>query len=84
LLASAAILENGAHWKESQDLLEFYLGRNANSTYAWRLLGNARLNLGDTAQAIASYERTLEINPDYEKGRKALEQLTGTSEASNR
>ncbi|MEM6338239.1 MAG: serine hydrolase domain-containing protein, partial [Bacteroidota bacterium] len=58
LLASAAILENGAHWKESQDLLEFYLGRNANSTYAWRLLGNARLNLGDTAQAIASYERT--------------------------
>lgn len=75
ILASADILDNGKKWQESKDLLEYYLKENPNSTFAWRLYGNANLNLGDTTKAISSYEKTLEINPNYEKGRIALEQL---------
>ena len=75
ILASADILDNGKKWKESKDLLQFYLEENSSSTFAWRLLGNANLNLGDTTKAIYCYKKTLEINPNYEKGKIALEQL---------
>ncbi|MCB0541820.1 MAG: tetratricopeptide repeat protein, partial [Bacteroidetes bacterium] len=38
-------------------------------------LGNVYLNLGDRSQAKSCYEKTLLINPEYEKGKKALEDL---------
>jgi tetratricopeptide (TPR) repeat protein len=75
ILTTGAILENGQQWKETKEILEYYLTLNDQSTYAWRLLGNAYLNLGDTAKARSCYQQTLTINPDYEKGRIALEQL---------
>ncbi|MEO0338197.1 MAG: serine hydrolase [Bacteroidota bacterium] len=77
LLTSADILDNGQQGQASKDLLELFMEHNANSTYAWRLYGNAHLNLGDTTNAIIACEKTLEINPNYEKGRNALEQLVG-------
>jgi len=75
LLRSGAVLEINENWKEAKDLLEYYLTINEKSTYAWRLLGNVHLNLGDTTNAKNCYKKTLEINPNYEKGRMALEQL---------
>lgn len=75
LLTMGAVLENGKHWKESKEILEFYLTFNDQSTYAWRLLGNDYLELGDTVQARFCYEKTLKINPNYTPGKKALENL---------
>lgn len=75
ILTSGAILENGQKWKESKEILTYYLTLDEQSTYAWRLLGNTNLNLGDTLAAITCYEMTLKINPNYEKGKIALELL---------
>jgi len=72
ILTTGAVLENGGKWSETREILEYYLTINDQSTYAWRLLGNATLHLGDTIGAIACYERTLAINPDYEPGKVAL------------
>jgi len=77
ILTIGAILENGKNWEDAKNILEHYITLNENSTYAWRLLGNAHLNLGDTLQAISCYKQTQEINPNYEKGRVALEKLLG-------
>jgi len=75
LLSAGAVLEVNKNWKEATDLLEYYLTLNEKSTYAWRLLGNASLNLGDTTRAMNCYQKTLEINPNYEKGEIALDKL---------
>ncbi|MFK7808455.1 MAG: serine hydrolase [Saprospiraceae bacterium] len=75
ILTTGAILENSKHWKQSKEILEYYLTLDEKSTYAWRLLGNANLNIGDTMTAKSCYQQTLKINPNYEKGRLALEQL---------
>jgi CubicO group peptidase (beta-lactamase class C family) len=75
ILTTGAILENSQRWKESKDILEYYLTLDDKSTYAWRLLGNANLNLGDTVTAVSCYRKTLEINPEYEKGLIALNKL---------
>jgi len=68
-------LENAKEWKEAQEMLEYYIGMDSSSTYAWRLLGNVHLGLGDTVAAISAYQKTQEINPNYEKGKKALKAL---------
>ncbi|MEM7163032.1 MAG: serine hydrolase [Bacteroidota bacterium] len=75
LLTSGSILENGGQWNQAQDLLKYYLIENKNSTYAWRLLGNCELALADTTEAIRCFQKTLEINPNYEKGKLALKRL---------
>lgn len=75
ILTTGAVLENGKQWTETKQILEYYLSINDSSTYAWRLLGNANLHLHDTLKAIECYEKTLDLNPDYEKGRLALEAL---------
>ncbi|HMQ49493.1 MAG TPA: serine hydrolase [Saprospiraceae bacterium] len=75
ILTTGAVLENGKNWAAAREILEYYITLDNNSTYAWRLLGNAYLNLGNKAQAKSCYEKTLLINPDYEKGKKALEDL---------
>ena len=82
ILTTGAILENGKFWRESKEILEFYISYNEESTYAWRLLGNANLNLKDTLAAKSCYQQTLKINPNYEKGRIALENLI-TQERQN-
>ncbi|MEZ4926845.1 MAG: serine hydrolase [Saprospiraceae bacterium] len=76
MLTTGAILENGGSWKEAKEVLNYYLTMDEESTYAWRLLGNVHLGLGDTLNAISCYQQTLKINPEYEKGRQALEKLT--------
>lgn len=75
VLTTGAILENGAKWEETKDILQYYNTLNEQSTYAWRLLGNANLNLGDTMTALTNYEKCLEINPNYEKAKIAIEQI---------
>jgi CubicO group peptidase (beta-lactamase class C family) len=77
ILTIGAILENGKKWKDSKQVLEYYITINDKSTYAWRLLGNAYLNLEDSIKARSCYEETLKINPNYEKGKIALENLLG-------
>lgn len=75
ILSTGAILENGGKWQETKEILEFYISLDSQSTYAWRLLGNANLGLGDKEAAKSCYEETLKINPDYTKGKKALDDL---------
>jgi tetratricopeptide (TPR) repeat protein len=76
ILTTGAILENGKRWSETKDVLEFYLTMNEKSTYAWRLLGNANLGLKDTISALSCYNKCLEINPNYEKAKIAIEQIS--------
>jgi len=40
-------------------------------------LGEACLAAGDTARAIANYQRSLELNPDNPGGRAVLERIRG-------
>lgn len=75
ILTTGAVLENGGHWKASQEILQYYITLDSSSTYAWRLLGNTYLNLGELEKARQCYEKTLAINPNYEKGKEALEKL---------
>lgn len=75
LLTTGAVLENGKNWVAARDILEYYVTLDNNSTYAWRLLGNTYLNLGNREKAKSCYEQTLRINPEYEKGKKALDDL---------
>lgn len=75
LLTTGAVLENAKNGKAAKEILEFYIRLEGQSTYAWRLLGNAHLILGDKEAAKACYEQTLKINPNYEKGKEALENL---------
>lgn len=77
ILTTGAILENGKQWSETKDVLEFYNSLDNESTYAWRLLGNANLKLGDTVAALACYQQCLVINPNYEKATIAIEQVSG-------
>jgi len=77
ILTAGAILENGGDWLLTKEILDFYLELDNQSTYAWRLFGNTQLNLGDTTAAIVAYNRALEIDPDYEKATKAIEELIG-------
>jgi CubicO group peptidase (beta-lactamase class C family) len=72
LLTTGAVLENGGRWSASRDVLEYYLSLHDASAYAWRLLGNARLGLGDTTLAITAYENALRVNPSYDRARVAL------------
>jgi len=76
LLEIGGMLENGQNWKDTKDVIEYYLTFNDKSTYAWRLLGNANLNLGDTLTALSNYKQCLKINPDYEKAKKAIKEIS--------
>jgi len=75
LLTAAAVLENEQQSAVAQDILLQYVLKDSMSSYAYRLLGNTYVHLNDTAQAVASYKKTLEIDPDYEKGKAALRAL---------
>lgn len=72
---TAAILEHRGQWKEANEILKYYLTLNDKSSFTRRIYGNTFLNLGDTVNAIKNYKLALEINPDYEKARKALDDL---------
>lgn len=75
ILTTGAILENSGDWQGTKDILEAYNSYNSQSTYSWRLLGNAHLNLGDTLKAVACYQKCLKINPNYDKAKVAIEGL---------
>ena len=76
ILTTGAILENGKRWTETKEVLEYYNTLNKKSTYSWRLLGNANLNLGDTINALICYQQCLKINPDYKKATLAIEDIS--------
>lgn len=80
ILTTGAILENDGNWNETKEILEFYNTLNNKSTYSWRLLGNANLNLGDTLTALDCYKKCLEINPNYEKAKLAIESIENKRE----
>ncbi len=48
-----------------------------DSWNVWDSLGEARAGAGDTAGAIRDYQKSIELNPDNENGKKALEKLRG-------
>ena len=48
-----------------------------NSWNVWDSLGEAHMNAGNTAKAIESYQRSLEINPGNTNGQAMLEKLRG-------
>ncbi|MEM6801095.1 MAG: serine hydrolase [Bacteroidota bacterium] len=75
ILTTGAVLEKGELWKEAQEILEYYISMDSSSTYAWRLLGNTHLKLGARQEAKSCYEQALNINPDYEKAKKALKDM---------
>lgn len=74
ILTTGGII-NDKKFSESKEILEFYNTLNPRSTYSWRLLGNANLNLGDTITAKSCYQKCLEINPKYEKAKIELLKL---------
>ena len=82
ILTTGAILENGKKWSETKEVLEYYNTLNNKSTYSWRLLGNANLNQGDTLSALECYKKCLEINPNYDKAKLAIENI-GNSGTKN-
>ncbi|MEO1435868.1 MAG: serine hydrolase [Bacteroidota bacterium] len=70
-----AVLEWNKDYSQAKPILEYYLTKEDQSTYAWRILGNCHLNLSDTTAAVQAYKQALKINPTYEKAKRALEQL---------
>ncbi|MEM9919593.1 MAG: serine hydrolase [Bacteroidota bacterium] len=76
ILTAGAVLENAGKWRQTKEVLEYYTRLNDQSTYAWRLLGNAAAGLGDTLGAMAHYEQALKINPNYERAKTAIAKLS--------
>lgn len=51
-------------WKTAAALLESSIKKKPGFGLAYRLLGRARQELGDNAQAIVAYQKYLELDPD--------------------
>lgn len=50
--------------EEALRLLDVYMEQNGESDEVWFLRGNAFRKQGDTRQALNSYLRAIELNPD--------------------
>lgn len=75
LISSAYELLN---WHEPQRALAvFKLNVDAyqNSWNAYDSLGERNMNVGNTTQVIASYQRSLELNPNNTNAREMLKKL---------
>jgi hypothetical protein len=60
---------------EAIDVFRVNIKLNPNSWNAYDSLGEACVLSGDTKQAIANYEKSVELNPKSESGLKALARL---------
>jgi tetratricopeptide (TPR) repeat protein len=69
----AAVLFNGKDIKKAQALLEAAVKADPNCISCWRSLGDVQYKLGQYTDAIKSYDRLLQMKPDYGLiiGRKA-------------
>jgi cytochrome c-type biogenesis protein CcmH/NrfG len=56
-------------------VFQLYVELFPTEANAYDSLGEAYMNRGDTEQAIASYQRSLELNPDNENAVKMLMKL---------
>ncbi len=77
LLAQIVYLQH--RYSEVIDLCDFIISRNRNSSAAWYLKGVAQSKLGNTEDAIATWNTGLNVNPQDELMRMMLE-LTAKNE----
>ena len=71
LLAQIVYLQH--RYSEVIDLCDFIISRNRNSSSAWYLKGTAQAKLGNTEEAISTWDTGLSVNPQDELMRMMLE-----------
>ena len=77
LLAQIVYLQH--RYSEVIDLCDFIISRNRNASSAWYLKGTAQAKLGNTEDAISTWDTGLSVNPQDELMRMILE-LTAKNE----
>ena len=77
LLAQIVYLQH--RYSEVIDLCDFIISRNRNASSAWYLKGTAQAKLGNTEEAISTWDTGLSVNPQDELMRMMLE-LTAKNE----
>lgn len=77
LLAQIVYLQH--RYSEVIDLCDFIISRNRNASSAWYLKGTAQAKLGNTEDAISTWNTGLSVNPQDELMRMMLE-LTAKNE----
>ncbi|MDD6488177.1 MAG: tetratricopeptide repeat protein [Spirochaetales bacterium] len=71
----ASILYSTMRYQSVVDICEYRISRDRKSTSAWYLKGLALTRLNRIEEAIAAYQSGLEIDPEDEIMRTAMEQL---------
>ncbi|MBR6215978.1 MAG: tetratricopeptide repeat protein, partial [Spirochaetaceae bacterium] len=71
----ASILYSTMRYQSVVDICEYRISRDRKSTSAWYLKGLALTRLNRIEEAIATYQSGLEIDPEDEIMRTAMEQL---------
>ena len=71
LLAQIVYLQH--RYSEVIDLCDFIISRNRNASAAWYLKGTAQAKLGNSDDAIATWDTGLSVNPQDELMRMMLE-----------
>ena len=66
-------------FSSSIDLCDFIISRNRNASAAWYLKGTAQAKLGNSEDAISTWDTGLSVNPQDELMRMMLE-LTAKNE----
>ncbi len=77
LLAQIVYLQH--RYSEVIDLCDFIISRNRNASAAWYLKGTAQAKLGNTEEALSTWDTGLSVNPQDELMRMMLE-LTAKNE----
>ena len=77
LLAQIVYLQH--RYSEVIDLCDFIISRNRNASAAWYLKGTAQAKLGNTEDALSTWDTGLSVNPQDELMRMMLE-LTAKNE----
>lgn len=73
------ILYEQKRYAEVLDLCEYITNKNRNSVSSWYLMGLSQEKLNQTEDAILSFETGLDVNPEDEVLRLALEQLISST-----
>jgi tetratricopeptide (TPR) repeat protein len=66
---------NGGHNREAIKIFNLIVKEFPSSSNAWDSLGEAYAKSGDRKQAIASYQKCLELNPQSNNAKSWLEKL---------
>ncbi|GIV28395.1 MAG: hypothetical protein KatS3mg027_2209 [Bacteroidia bacterium] len=62
-------------YQKGIDFIQQYLSERPNSVFLYYALGELQIYNGDTADAIQSYEKLLQLNPNYPQVAKLLKEL---------